>query len=243
MTRSILKNELTPLQASLFEFSHPEEALRFLDKEHLDLITTALFFEGMDGFEFSRQIRKKFSYNIKIVLISSTEREAFLLEGFESGMDLILSKNFNPGEIYRAVARSLYPNNQRNQILVIDDSHISLKILGKQIKDLGLVSHLTNNFDEAREKLSNYFDDILFILSDENVGRDKGTDFCFELKKQINTASIPFVLMSAESEKVVARNPLARLVQSYQEKPVSKKALEELVTLFQTDWISPSPLN
>jgi DNA-binding NarL/FixJ family response regulator len=74
-----------------------------------DVILLDLKMPEMDGFEATKEIRKRFP-EIKVLILTMHDEEHFILHMLEAGANGYLLKNANPGEIQQAI-HSVYETN------------------------------------------------------------------------------------------------------------------------------------
>jgi DNA-binding NarL/FixJ family response regulator len=80
-----------------------------------DLLISDVRMPGMDGYELARRLRATARYSlIPIVFLSAKDETADRIEGFRSGVDVYLSKPFDPNELI-AVIRSVLERVERTQ--------------------------------------------------------------------------------------------------------------------------------
>lgn len=89
------------------------EALVLIAQDPPDLIVSDVRMPGMDGYELARRLRSTANYAlIPIVFLSAKDETEDRVEGFRSGVDVYLSKPFEPDELI-AVIRSILQRVER----------------------------------------------------------------------------------------------------------------------------------
>lgn len=143
-----------------FPVSTPKEAITLLNIETIDIIITALEFEGVDGEDFIHQINNSKFKNIPIMVLTSTDTMEMREHIFSLGVVDYLVKT----EVQDSLLRSYFSafkqmkNFSQNikdvNIAVLDDSQLSLSLI-KQIFELADYTNVT------------YFSDPLELLKVE----------------------------------------------------------------------------
>jgi len=128
LTREILsrivRDELDNIEVG--SAASGEEALRMLEEQRYDLVTTALLLSDMDGLALSRAIRDSHTNHYTPVIVVSGDADSRLLrEGFEAGV----TDYFDKSNGYKAFGSFIKSFIQRNSgltghILFIEDSEI-----------------------------------------------------------------------------------------------------------------------
>ena len=179
----ILRDELDNSEVVACESG--AEALRQLQAERFDLITTSLLLPDMDGLALSRNIRDTQSHNYTPVIVVSGDADKRLLrEGFEAGV----TDYFDKSNGYKAFGNFIKSFIQRNSglvghILFVEDSRTAAVVTRKILEKYGLKVTLTNSAETALEMLADTvmnpenpdkFDMVVtdFYLIDEMTGGD-----------------------------------------------------------------------
>lgn len=89
------------------------EALGMIAQDAPDLIVSDVRMPGMDGYELARRLRSTAGFSlIPIVFLSAKDETTDRIEGFRSGVDVYLSKPFEPDELI-AVIRNILQRLER----------------------------------------------------------------------------------------------------------------------------------
>ena len=124
-------------------------------------------------------------------------------------------------------------------ILIVDDSKMFRHILNNTLKELGY-EHIqeAGNVSEAKRILRR--DEIGLILSDWNMPGESGLDLLKWIHSNSESAQIPFIIISTESEKANIFKAIKEGVQAYLIKPVKRDQLyDKLEALVKTHGIVP----
>lgn len=89
------------------------------------------------------------------------------------------------------------------EILIIDDEPEMISFSGEMLKNEGYHVAAAINAETAFEYLENHFPDL--IILDINMEGMNGIEMCRKLKKQIRTADIPVVFLTAENSPEIIK--------------------------------------
>jgi len=143
-----------------FPVKSPREALSVLSKEPIDIIVTALEFEGVDGEDFINQINHSKYKNIPIIVLTSTDTMEMREHIFGLGVVDYLVKTEVEDSLLRSYfsafkqMKSFGHDVKDVEIAVLDDSKLSISLI-KQIFELADFTNVS------------YFYDPLELLAEE----------------------------------------------------------------------------
>lgn len=165
------------------------EALEYLDREHYDLVTTALMLSDMDGLDLCRRLRASREHHFTpVIVISGDADDRLLKEGFAAGV----TDYFDKSQGYPAFGKFIKAFCQRNtglvgRVLYVEDSITAATLTRRIMERQGLkVTHvitaeealkiLQRRHDLAPDERSeeDEFDIVItdFHLKDEMTGGD-----------------------------------------------------------------------
>lgn len=107
INQTLILNQLNSLGYEVDLVSNGNEALKLLDKEHYDLLLTDCNMPVMDGYELSREIRKKGNDQLSIIAITADafpEREE---ECLKAGMNARITKPVDLDSLNSAINKQL----------------------------------------------------------------------------------------------------------------------------------------
>lgn len=90
-----------------------DEALKIVERQHIDLAVLDIMMPGLNGFQLTRAIRQR--YDLPIIILSAKNADSDKILGLELGADDYLTKPFNPLEIIARVKANLRRSYQLNQ--------------------------------------------------------------------------------------------------------------------------------
>lgn len=112
-------------------------------------------------------------------------------------------------------------------VLIVDDMMTMRKIVKKTLKEIGF-TNITEAKDGADgwEKLSGANPAICLVISDWNMPNSSGLDLLKRVRGDSKTKHLPFILLTAESEKTQIVEAAKSGVSGYIIKPFTKDVLE-----------------
>ena len=132
-----------------------KEALDIFNADNtIDLAIIDIMMPEIDGWEVTREIRKK--SDLPIIMLSARSEEFDLLTGFESGIDEYVTKPFSPAVLVKSVEALLkrasgqvLSDEKLQKGLVIDSNAFTAFVDGKPLeltlKEFELLSYLYEN--------------------------------------------------------------------------------------------------
>ncbi len=117
-----------------------EDALRLMDKEHVDLVVLDIMMPKMDGYEFTRVLREA-QNNLPILMVSAKQLPADKHKGFSVGTDDYITKPIDDEEmLYRIKAllrRAKIASDRRIEIGDVVLDYDSLTVTrGAEVQEL-----------------------------------------------------------------------------------------------------------
>ncbi len=117
-----------------------EDALRVMDKEHVDLVVLDIMMPKMDGYEFTRVLREA-QNNLPILMVSAKQLPADKHKGFSVGTDDYITKPIDDEEmLYRIKAllrRAKIASDRRIEIGDVVLDYDSLTVTrGAEVQEL-----------------------------------------------------------------------------------------------------------
>ena len=119
-----------------------KEALEFLEQESIDMAILDIMMPGMDGYELTKQIRKR--SNMPILILSAKTQSCDKIRGLNLGADDYMTKPFDPLEVVARVnsaLRRFYHLNgepeskNENHILKVGDLVLDTQTLALKKRD------------------------------------------------------------------------------------------------------------
>ncbi|MDY6831788.1 MAG: response regulator [Thermodesulfobacteriota bacterium] len=217
---------LEPLNASFEEAENGQQAWDMITTTRFDVVITDIDMPVMDGIELCRRMRNnEQTRSIPVVVVSSLDSEENIEKGFEVGATYYIAKNDVYTDLFNVV-EDLLSRTKRNSnhlIMVVDDSPTIRRIVENGLTAAGFKVVTAENGRHALEVLRDTPPDL--ILSDIDMPVMNGLEFCETIHADPAFSGIPFIVMSAKSD----RGHMNRMVQhgavSYVCKPFNMDAL------------------
>ena len=95
--------------------SSGQEALQFINKEKIDLVTLDLKMPGIPGLDVLREIKKN-QEDIEVIIITGYGTLPNAMEAIQCGAVDFISKPFNVADIVAVVSKSIERRNLRQQL-------------------------------------------------------------------------------------------------------------------------------
>ncbi len=139
-TRMFLSAVLEGAGYTVYTAEDGEDALRVMDKEHVDLIVLDIMMPKMDGYEFTRVLREA-QNNLPILMVSAKQLPADKHKGFSVGTDDYITKPIDDEEmLYRIKAllrRAKIASDRRIEIGEVVLDYDSLTVTrGDEVQEL-----------------------------------------------------------------------------------------------------------
>lgn len=118
-TRLLLKAVLENENYNVFTANNGEEALKIMDKEHIDLAVIDIMMPKMDGYEFTETLREN-DNNLPILMVSAKQLPADKRKGFIVGTDDYMTKPIDEVEMLlriKALLRRAKIANERKIVI------------------------------------------------------------------------------------------------------------------------------
>lgn len=97
-TRLLLKAVLETAKYNVYTASDGEKALEIMDSQYIDLIVLDIMMPNMDGYEFTRLLRKT-NNNLPILMVSAKQLPVDKKQGFLVGIDDYMTKPIDEEEM------------------------------------------------------------------------------------------------------------------------------------------------
>lgn len=128
-TRMLFQAILEAANYTVFTAGNGEDALRVMEKEHIDLAVLDVMMPKMDGYEFTKILRENHN-NLPILMVSAKQLPADKRKGFLVGTDDYITKPIDEEEmllrIHALLRRARIVNEQK---IVIGDVILDYKSL------------------------------------------------------------------------------------------------------------------
>ncbi|MCK5724928.1 MAG: response regulator [Gammaproteobacteria bacterium] len=206
----ILQSEIT--QVKVDNCKSGADAVRKLDKNHYDLITTALMLPDMDGLALCRNIRNSHTHkHTPVIVVSGDADERLLQEGFKAGV----TDYFDKSNGYKAFGNFIKSFIQRNSSLVghvlfIEDSKTAAAVICDILERHGLKVTHADSAELALELLEkqrydeNTEDPIDLVITDFYLQGDlTGGDLLYAIRTRFHYSQqeLPVLVITGNDDQ------------------------------------------
>ncbi|MBF0118406.1 MAG: response regulator [Desulfobacterales bacterium] len=204
--------------------------------EGFDLIITDNNIPEMDGLSFCRKLKiNQSTRGIPVIMLGVSETDEEINRGFVSGAAAYISKENIKGSLHKTVSEVLHKSLFRRErlVMVVDDSAMVCKLVETGLTEAGFQVVTAENGKKALNLLKRYRPDL--IISDIDMPEMNGFAFCEAIHKDPELATIPFIVMSANSTRSHMNRMLQRGAEAYIVKPFNTDQLVILVEKLLSD--------
>ena len=104
----------------------PEPALKFLEKNKMDLVILDIMLPGIDGFQALRKIRE--DSQIPVIMLTARGEVTDRIVGLELGADDYLAKPFEPKELILRIKNILDKTLKTEQVRIIEFANVKIDL-------------------------------------------------------------------------------------------------------------------
>ncbi|MFH2092612.1 MAG: response regulator [Pseudomonadota bacterium] len=208
--RKSLITLLKPFNATIVEAKNGQEGIELAETGNFDVILSDIDMPVLNGIEFCRRIKENpKTRNIPIVVVSSFNSSEDITLGFQVGAVAYITKDEAKERLYNTIKEVLFKTNFKRErtILIVDDSMSIKTIVQKGLERSGFQVLTAENGKAALAVLNKIKPDM--ILSDIDMPVMNGYEFCEAVRSNSELRNIPFMVMSANSD----RGNMNRMVQ------------------------------
>jgi len=236
MMRNVIRGFLTEFNCEIVEASDGEMGFDLAQKTHFDLIITDVDMPLKNGIELCKDLKKTtLTRGVPILIISSFDSEADIHRGFQAGATAYLSKDEVSTQLFTTVEEILSKSdfNSSKRIMIVDDSAMIRHLVKTELSKEGFRILTADDGMDALLKLKTHQPDL--IISDIDMPRMNGFEFCGAVQADPKLKSIPFIVMSTNSDRGHMQRMLQRGAQAYLVKPFNMDQLTILVDKLLSD--------
>ncbi|MCP3898389.1 MAG: response regulator, partial [Desulfobacteraceae bacterium] len=235
--RSILKNELKAGGYDVIEAQDGIEALKMVETSSaLSLITLDIEMPGLNGFEtcerlYSDSYSKYFSHvpdnKIPVIFITSNDTLKDRKKGFAVGATDFITKPFDTGEILSKVDKVLKPSIKYKGLtaLIVDDNKTIRGIVSEALSSEGLTVLKAKNGKEAFNIVSKKMNEIDIIITDLEMPKMNGIEFCRKVRADLGRFNIPIIFFTSHSDRDTLLDVFKSGGTDYLVKPFAKEEM------------------
>ena len=225
--RRLVTKELEEIKARVTEAEDGEQGLRTALSRDFDLIISDVEMPHMDGFTFCRKLKdNQKTRGVPVILLSSLDSDSDIEKGFRAGAAAYVSKSEAKTQLKETIRRILekFDFHRRRLVLVVDDSMTIRTLVKNGLEKAGFQVLTAENVRQALMQIKSCPPDL--ILSDIDMPVMNGVDLCKSVHADPELSAVPFVIMSANSDRAIMRRLLHWGAGAYLVKPFN---LEQVV--------------
>jgi len=199
---NVIKNALKGDKYEIFSMYEGASAIRDISKVKPDLVITDITMPGKDGLQVCMEIKSNSdTTGIPVMILSAHADDQIIEKGFNAGADEYITKPFSMEEIVSKVESVLSEtlNKRKEKILIVDDSPTVISVLKNGISKEGFTVITASDGDEGLQKALTESPDI--IISDIEMPKMNGFEFCKQVKADQITKHIPFVALTSKGSR------------------------------------------
>jgi len=218
--RKSLVSLLSPLAVRIEEATNGAEGLERAVDGNYDIIISDIDMPGLDGISLCQRLKSETATRgIPVVIVSSFDSDHDINRGFEAGASAYVSKDEAKEVLYETVEQILSKSDfkRKQVIMIVDDSNAIRLLVETGLSQAGFQIITAENGKAALEILENDKPDL--ILSDIDMPVMNGFEFCEAVHANPVLSSIPFVVMSANSDRGYMQRMLQHGAAAYLCKP------------------------
>ncbi|MHB9096324.1 MAG: response regulator [Syntrophales bacterium] len=218
--RRVLAKQLEKFGAKVTQAEDGQQGLEQAHSDHYDLIISDVEMPNLDGFGLCEKLKgNPRTRDIPVIMLSSLDTDGDIDQGFKSGAAAYVSKAEAQIQLTGTIERVLEQSKFRHSrlVLVVDDSLTVRNLVMQFLQEAAFQVMTAENGNQAMIRIQESRPDL--IISDIDMPEMNGIDLCKKLHADPALASIPFVVMSANSDRAVMRRLIQWGAASYLIKP------------------------
>ncbi len=165
-------SELLKTEYKVIKASDGDEGIVNARDEIPDLIITDVMMPGMDGFQFSKQIRSDVkTSHIPIIMLTAKAGLDDKIEGLETGIDAYITKPFSAKELKVRVRNLIYQRKQLrkrfSKSTIIKPSEVTVVSVDREFLEK-TIKVIEQNFEDPQFSVENLADEVNMSISQLN---------------------------------------------------------------------------
>lgn len=226
-----IKKILDPLDSEIILASDGQEGFDLALRKHFDMVISDIEMPKINGIKLCQKLKNTpATQSIPVVMVSSFDSDSDIDKGFQAGAAAYISKHEIKNRLLETVESLLSQSrfNRDRLILVVDDSSVVRHIVKNGLANAGFKVITAEDGKKALAKLDTSRPDL--IISDIEMPYMNGFDFCEAVQGDPNLSVIPFVVMSAKTDRRYMQRMIQSGASAYICKPYN---IDELVILIE----------
>lgn len=234
--RTLLAMRLKNFGAEVTLANDGEMGLKKALARPFDLVLSDVDMPVMNGLKLCRELKNHpKTRGVPLILLSSMESDTDIERGFQAGASAYIVKSSPDDFLLRTIEEVLNKQafQQNRLVMVVDDSLTILRLVESGLAKAGFQVITATNGQRALSNLEIKLPDL--IICDIDMPVMNGIEFRSYIRKIPKYSSIPFVVMSANSDRATMRSMMERGVAAYMVKPFNMEQLVITVEKLLTD--------
>ncbi len=218
--RKALTKQMEVYHAQITQAEDGEEAWKAALHADFDLIISDVEMPKLDGFGLCRRLKSNVqTRGIPVIILSSLDSDKDIEQGFNLGAAAYVSKAEAHLQLNETIEKVLKQSrfSRSRTILAVDDSPTIRRLVTKALEESGFQVMTAENGKQAFTRIRERRPDL--IISDINMPEMDGIELCKKIHADPSLAAIPFVIMSANSDRAIMRRLLSWGASGYLVKP------------------------
>ena len=227
IVRKALTRQIEQFGARVTQAEDGRQGIEAALSGHFDLIISDVEMPHLDGFDLCARLKDSpGTRGIPVIMLSSLDSDKDIDRGFKAGAAAYVSKSQAQTQLIETIESVLekFKFHRNRLVLVVDDSRTVRHLVTQALEEAGFKVITAENGKQALKRIDEQRPDL--IISDLDMPEMNGIDFCRTLHADPALAVIPFVIMSANSNRSMMRRLLYLGAAGYLIKPFN---LEQIV--------------
>ena len=227
IVRKALTRQIEQFGARVTQAEDGQQGIEAALSGHFDLIISDVEMPHLDGFDLCARLKDSpGTRGIPVIMLSSLDSDKDIDRGFKAGAAAYVSKSQAQTQLIETIESVLekFKFHRNRLVLVVDDSRTVRHLVTQALEEAGFKVITAENGKQALKRIDEQRPDL--IISDLDMPEMNGIDFCRTLHADPALAVIPFVIMSANSNRSMMRRLLYLGAAGYLIKPFN---LEQIV--------------
>lgn len=222
------------LEAAGYEvvsFETPARAMPWFQEHQPGLVLLDLMFPGRRGpaFDVIADLRGETGQRTPVAVISGHADFRSRMEATRAGADAYLVKPLDEARLLELAAQLTAQRlDDRWRCLVIDDDEPLAQQVAAWLANADLIADWSSSARDSWLKVREFHPDV--IVMDINMPECNGIELATMLRQDAETACIPIVFLTADTDQRTRRNAMAAGADDYLLKPVQRHPLVQAVT-------------
>ncbi|MBF0226109.1 MAG: response regulator [Desulfobacterales bacterium] len=236
MMRKAIKKSIISENIDIVEANDGYKGYELVLKEKFDLVVTDIDMPQLNGFELCKQIKNNHATrSTPVVMLSSMDSDEEVEKGFQAGATAYILKQEAKDTLKESINEILSNHllKKNKLIMLVDDSTLIRKLIKEALEEVGFRVVMAENGRQALSLINIQTPDV--VISDIDMPIMTGIEFFESLRSIPEYSTIPFVVMSANSNRGQMKRMINRGAVAYLVKPFNMDQLVILVEKLISD--------